>query len=323
MEQCTICGQQRGEAKKRTSATAETLEFGTDLATTYNAQRFSVDQDLSEAKGALADLIDPGLAPQRAEFQALVQADRDASFAQLTQASQALDAAIPALHRMQWQRRLPFIISHLQRNHSATFTDPQPASFVPFETEIQLRSWLHPMIERDFEVATEVRGHHLTARTRVQIDYILVPRAHLVAQGFKPDPIGLEAKYLPLDNGFSPRASRFIWQAISYTDCEFELHGQLTRLSHVLLFSNLSFEDELRQLRGITDSPLANDQAKWTALLELANHANVASLQMYGSRVRSDGWKIKFASGVYFSKFEETPKLHNRRLIEKVRIGNF
>lgn len=323
VRQCTVCGRQRGGALKRADAPADTPAFDADLESAFNAQRLAIYKELHAAEAALTALIDPELAKQNAEYRALLQADRNASALQLTQARQALDAAIPAVLTLNWRERLPFVIKHLQQHHSASLVDPQPVPFVPFGTEVELRSWLDPVIERDFEVAREVRGRHLAEQVRVQIDYVLIPRPHLVAQGFKPCPMGLEVKYLPLDHGFSPRASRFIWQAISYTDCEFELRGQTTRLSHVLLFSNLSFDDEQRQLRGITDSPVANDRAKWNALLELANHANVGSLQMSGSRARNDGWKITFATGVYFSLYRQNPRLRNRHLIEKVRIGNF
>jgi hypothetical protein len=323
VQQCTVCGRQRGGAHKKTGARADTPDFDTGLEVAFNGRRRAVDEELRAAQDALISLTDPMAANRRAEFRASLQADREASAAQLTQARQALDGAMAAILALNWQRRLPFVIDHLQRNHSASFLDPQPVPFVPFETEGELRGWLDPVIERDFEVVREVRGRHLTEQARVQIDYLLIPRAHLIAQGFKPEPMGLEVKYLPLDHGFSPRASRFIWQAVSYTDCEFELRGQTVRLSHVLLFSNLSFGDELHQLRGASDSPLANDRAKWTALLELANHANVANLQMFGSRARSDGWKITFATGVYFSRYRESLRLHNRQLAGKVRIGNF
>ena len=323
VRQCTICGRQRGGALKRTDAPADTPPFNVDLEPAFHAQRLAIYQELQAAEAALALLIDPELAHQHAEYKASIQADREASAVQLAQARDALDAAVPALLTVNWRERLPFVIGHLQVKHAACLVDPQPVPFEPFGTEVELRSWLDPVIERDFEVAREVRGRHLTEQVRVKIDYVLIPRPHLIAHGFKPDPIGLEVKYLPLDHGFSPRASRFIWQAISYTDCEFDLRGQTTRLPHVLLFSNLSFDDEQRQLRGITDSPVANDRAKWNALLELANHANVGSLQMSGSRARNDGWRITFATGVYFSRYRQSLSLRNRHLFDKVRIGNF
>lgn len=323
VRQCTICGRQRGGALKKANAPADTPPFDTELEPAFHAQRLAIYRELQAAEAALARLIDPELARQHDEYKASLQADREASVAQLVHAGRALDAAVPSLLTMDWRERLPFVIRHLQVRHSASLVDPQPVIFEPFETEVELRSWLDPVIERDFEVVREVRGRHLTEQARVQIDYVLVPRPHLIAEGFKPDPIGLEVKYLPLVHGFSPRASRFIWQAISYTDCEFNLSGQTTRLSRVLLFSNLSFDDEQRQLRGITDSPVANDRAKWNALLELANHANVGSFQISGSRARNEGWRITFAAGVYFSRNRQSLSLRNQHLFDKVRIGNF
>ena len=90
-----------------------------------------------------------------------------------------------------------------------------------------------------------------------------------------------------------------------------------------MLFSNLSFDDEYSLLKGVAPSVYENEKAKWTALLELANHANVGNLVMYGSRDNRLGWKIKFAAGIYFSRFRSECSLHNSQLFNKMRIGNF
>jgi hypothetical protein len=186
-----------------------------------------------------------------------------------------------------------------------------------------LRTWLDDWLHEDFDVWPEVVGKHLTEGSRVKIDYILKPKDHLVRAGFKPGPIGLEVKYLPIEHGFSPKASRFVWQAVSYTDCEFDLAGKPVRLPRVLLFSNISFDGERGLLKGIDHSAFSNDQAKWNALLELANHANVGALEIYGTREHYYGWRIAFATGTYFRRRRNEYTLSDRNLFEKVRIGNF
>ncbi len=85
----------------------------------------------------------------------------------------------------------------------------------------------------------------------------------------------------------------------------------------------MSFEDEYSLLKGVAPSVYENEKAKWTALLELANHANVGNLVMYGGRDNRLGWKIKFAAGTYFSRFRSECSLHNAQLFNKIRIGNF
>jgi hypothetical protein len=85
----------------------------------------------------------------------------------------------------------------------------------------------------------------------------------------------------------------------------------------------MSFEDEYNLIKGMTQNVYENEKAKWTALLELANHANVGNLVMYGGRDNRQGWKIKFASGTYFSRLRGECSLHNAKLFNKIRIGNF
>lgn len=213
-------------------------------------------------------------------------------------------------------------MSHLKKRRT-DFTDPPPAESEFFRGEDELKYWLDGWIAKHFDVWREVPGRHLTEGVGVKADYLIAPKPHLTAAGFKPGPIGLEVKYLPLVHGFSPKASHFVWQAVSYTDCEFERGDERVRPKQVLLFSNMSFEHELRQLRFIGD-PKSNDRSKWDALVELANHANVGQLEILGERSMWSGWKISFAGGTYFSFHAKRGYvLHDKNLFEKVRVGNF
>jgi len=70
-----------------------------------------------------------------------------------------------------------------------------------------------------------------------------------------------------------------------------------------------------------------NDYAAWRGLLQLANHANVGTLEVKGAREAWKGWKVVFSSGSYFSRStyegQSSYRLSNSRMVEKVRIGNF
>ena len=320
VKQCQVCGDQRGGPLSKASAALllrgnEPIAFDESIGSIRREGMRAWYAELKDVNDKIQEILDPDATRLEAE------ADRKVEMAKCA-ARTALDNAVQELNVLGWQRRHPFIIEHLRR-HATAFADPQAQPFEQFTSEIELRAWLDTWIEEDFEVWREVPGRHLVSGTAVKLDYVLHPKSHLIAHDFKPGPIGLEVKYLSTEGGFSRKASRFIWQAVSYTDCEFLLQGQTVRLPRVLLFSNLSFDEEVRLLRGIEPYALSNDRAKWSALLELANHANVGNLEMYGTRARRAGWRIAFAAGVYFRRSGASYALSNPRLFEKERIGNF
>jgi hypothetical protein len=329
VNQCSICGQQRGGplAKKKAVELlggSAAPAFDEALEPSYHGARTALFDRLQKLQTELIQRTDPDHAEAiafRAEQYAEAHAQTEAAKAA---ALEMLDAALRHLQVIAPQYRLRVVMDHLVRDRARHFerTDEKPV--LRFDSEPELKTWLEPRLARDFEIHPEVPGRHLVEAVRVKIDYVLVPRKHLVDAGFKPAPLGLEVKHLPLDHGgFSPKASRFIQQAISYTDCEFDLAGEPLRFKHVLVFSNLSFRAERSLLRGIDPSPLANDQAKWNALLELANHANVGVLDMYGDREAWQGWKVSFATGTYFRRRGDLCEISDRNLFEKIRIGNF
>jgi hypothetical protein len=319
--QCLVCGEQRGGPVAKTLAAAQLHQSTAPLFDdTIREQRLESGRALASQISKVNDEIEalrhPHFAQQRATERERVKTETAAAKA-------ALDAAVAAVRVLPWQNRRNFLIDYLMDTHGGEFVDPAAAPVDEFSSEAQLKAWLDEWIEEDFDVTREVPGKHLVRATKVIADYIIAPKEHLIAKGFKPGPIGLEVKYLPLKGGFSPKASRFIWQAASYMDCEFTLNGVEVRLPRVLLFSNISFDGEREQLRGISGSTLSNDRAKWTALLELANHANVGNLEIYGTRAKRKGWRIAFATGVYFSSGERETGISNARLFEKERIGSF
>ena len=320
VRQCMMCGRQSGNALGR--AQAQTLlhgqaapAFDTELELVYNKTRHRLVEDLLLVQSTIAMKRDPvGVA-------LAAQESADTARRKL-EAAAALDEAIDAFAKVQyWPHLLPTVIERTQT--VAERYRPPSRPFERFESEEKLKAWLESWVEEDFELFKEVRGTHLTEQGDVKIDYILQPRQHLLDAGFLKGPVGLEVKYLRQGAGFASKASRFVWQAVSYTDCSFDLPSGPTRLSRVLLFSNISFEQEFALLTGLSHSAYDNAKVKWVALLELANHANVGNLEIYGSRKDRTGWKIKFATGTYFTKYRGECELHNAQLFQKIRIGNF
>ncbi len=70
-----------------------------------------------------------------------------------------------------------------------------------------------------------------------------------------------------------------------------------------------------------------NEWVTWKSLLQLANHANVGTLDVLGTREAWRGWSMAFSSGRYFRRTTKEGavvySLSNARMISKVRISNF
>jgi len=195
-----------------------------------------------------------------------------------------------------------------------------------FSSEIELKEWMFNLLKCDFHIYREVTGVHMTENLKVRIDYVLYPKKHLVRQGFEPVPFGVEVKYLNQEKDFAHKASRSIWQSITYNDCEFSINEKKFSLKFCLLFSNLSFSDEVNILK-LNSSHADEKYMKWVGMLNVANHAKVGLLNIIGERERAKGWSMNFAGGVYFScridKHEKSYKLSNANTISKIRVGNF
>ncbi len=195
-----------------------------------------------------------------------------------------------------------------------------------FKSEPELKAWLEAHLSEDFILKPEVVGKHMSEGVRVQIDYIAYAKPHLIAHGFEPVYFGIEVKFLDQTDGFTHKASRGIWQTVSYTDSTFFVDGEWRRLKFALFFSNLCFDEERELLEGVGMQP-ENDRVTWRALLQLANHANVGSLEILGNREAWRGWAMAFSSGRYFRRSmrdgQAVYHLSNANMINEVRIGNF
>lgn len=322
VRQCTICGEQRyGPLPKRDAerllAGATALSFDDLAEDRYRQARIAREQEQQRIARRLTELQDP----EAAQLEAAERAEHEAA---LQRVRTAIAEAVEAVTVLPAPRREPFLLAELFTHRSAFRETPAgERADLLFQSEDEVSAWLTGWIGQDFDVWKEVPGVHLAERSGVRVDLVLRAKPHLVAAGFLPCFFGVEVKHLPTGGGFSPKASRAVRQAMSYMDCEFELEGEKIRLQRVLLFTNMSFEAERNLLRGIEHHALSNDKAKWAALLELANHANVGNLEIYGSREAWKGWRIAFATGKYFSRYLKEYRLSDANLFAKVRIGNF
>jgi len=195
-----------------------------------------------------------------------------------------------------------------------------------FKSEGELKKWFESQFSKDFEISREVKGRHLAEDVPVRIDYLLRARKHMLEAGFDARPFGVEVKYFCQEDGFTHKTSRALWQTISYNDCEFDLEGVLQKPKFCLVFSNLSFKDELHLVKSF-GLEYENDKVEWRGMLHLANHANVGCLNAKGTRDQCGGWEMRFVGGIYFSCFtyhgKSTYQKSNENVINKVRIGNF
>ena len=320
VHQCTVCGCQTGGPLSKAKAAeqlagAQPLVFDDTIEPAHRHVRGQLLEQINRIAKEVTKRLDPVGSAMDAE-----EVMKSAQRKQL--AEEAIEKAVDAVGQAYvWSHILSVIVERTQS--LADKFKKKPKAFQRFSSEAELKAWLEAWIGTDFEVFKEVSGVHLTENVGVKIDYVLRPKQHLIDAGFLPGPVGLEVKYLRQEASFSSRASRFVWQAVSYTDCQFNFPDGPARLPRVLLFSNMSFDDEYSLLKGVAPNVYENEKAKWTALLELANHANVGNLVISGGRDNRLGWKIKFAAGTYFSRFQSGCSLHNAQLFNKIRIGNF
>lgn len=321
--QCRNCGEQRGSPLRAKDAEArlagETAqEFDLAIAQTYAEHRGSIVTEFKELQALVTE--------RRGGWAALIAADRAEEHAKMERI-QALVAqcAADVAAEIGEQKTADVLASQaiaLRKNLRDALFDATPR----FTSEAELKTWAVAHLSEDFELHPEVAGRHVAEGVRVIIDYLAYPKPHLLAHGFAPVHFGIEVKYLGQADGFSHKAARGLWQTVSYTDSEFYLDGATIRPKFALLFSNISFESE-HQLLNRLGMELENDRALWSGLLQLANHANVGTLEIKGPRDAWKGWKMAFSGGTYFYRNNYMGKreygVSNKRMIEKVRVGNF
>ena len=322
--QCTGCGEQRGNAlgaksaqTKLAGATAQPFDGLIAEAYIERRRRIFAEHSVMERQWLLLVAPDAGV-----ESTARNEADNARDKRVLEIVERCAGEVVAEVGEEQGADALAKQAVFMRQRH----LDARVAATARFSSEKELKQWLVEHLAEDFFLYPEVTGRHAAEGVRVQIDYLAFPKPHLVAAGFVPAHFGVEVKYLNQQEGFSHKASRGIWQTVSYTDSVFDLAGQSVRLKFALLFSNLSFADE-RSLLEHLGQKYENDHVTWHALLQLANHANVGNLEIKGSRDAWKGWKMAFSGGTYFSRSmrdgERLYRESNRNMIDKVRVGNF
>jgi hypothetical protein len=319
VQQCTRCGEQRGNPLGRAAASSRLagrtpLAFDTDLEETFRAHRMALLKQVTALHGQELAVRSPALVAELAAMKA--KGERLASLVAQC-ADQLLLETSPELAADALARKAVTLRSELR--------DAARRSTPRFMSEDELKAWLVATLGEDFELFPEVPGRHVATGTRVKIDYVAFPKRHLIDHGFASVHFGIEVKQLDPFDGFSQKAARALWQTVSYTDSEFFPQGRPNRLKFALLFSNMSFDAE-RKLLNRTGETFENDGALWAGLLQLANHANVGTLEIRGNRNAPSGWKIAFSGGTYFGRrANEEPQYRrsDEHTIEKNRIGSF
>lgn len=325
VEQCVRCGRQKGGAlgakvAKERLGFVEAPCFDEALQDSYREERVQLAQRASQLQRRYLELTDRERADE-------IFVGRDLDREKTQRVAKAIEDCGTALA----VEVLPGQIADAMAQHvialRRSLRDAELNSTRRFSSEKELKEWLVNHLSEDFELHAEVSGRHLAADAAVIIDYIAYPKPHLIEAGFAATHFGIEVKHLDQEDGFSRKASRAIWQAVSYTDSEFTVQGKVVRPKFAVLFSGLSFEAERRLLKNLGDQ-YENDVMVWRALLQLANHANVGTLEIKGTRDRWQGWKFAFSGGTYFTRshYREAHPLYRAsdgRLIDKVRVGNF
>lgn len=323
VRQCNQCGSQKGGALKATEALDELKgqsphTFDPTIEEKYDSKSQIRSQTLSHLSHERVQLLSSS--NEGVESIYLEQENKYREAYQVL--SEHLDAFIQSFDI----DRTLFALSQQELRLKKEKRENTEKDLSLFSTEIELKAWIFNLLNNDFHIYPEVIGTHITEGLKVRIDYILYPKAHLIEQGFEPEPFGIEVKYLTQAKDFSHKASRGIWQAISYNDCEFSIKDKKFRLKFCLLFSNLSFSDE-RKLLELHSYHSDEKSMKWTGMLNVANHAKVGVLKIIGKKERVRGWSISFAGGTYFSchidKNEISYNLSNTNTINKIRVGNF
>lgn len=336
--QCQICGQRRNNALSKKVALeknggSEPSKFDGLIESEYVTMRDRISNNLTNINaikikvssiikgfGRLDDTF------FRDELNRKYRQKREQEKKRLADLTSRLDGTLEELESEFGDEKAIQILDEQTIRRKKRRFDEFRESIDRFSSENELKSWLLDNFSRDFYIDGEVRGVHLAEGVNVRIDFVLFPQEHLVAEGFIAEPFGIEVKYFKQESGFTHKTSRGIWQAISYNDCRFTLRNQEFKINFCLLFSNLSFSDELNLVKNFGFGR-DNDQAEWNGVLHLANHARVGELKISGKRDKVMGWDIKFAGGSYFNcRLKESGVEHrllNKNTIEKIRIGNF
>lgn len=196
-----------------------------------------------------------------------------------------------------------------------------------WSNEYELHDWFLSNFSEWFEIHHEVKGTGFVNREKenIRIDFIIKAKKELIDHGFTDRFIGIEVKYLNPVSGknFHGKSSRGIFQALSYwySGARWSIpnEGEI-ELATVLLFSNLSFDDEANFIFETFDS---HYQKTWSSYLSIANHANVGELLVRLKNNKLDFWSMEYSSTKYYAMYRSRGLVKgNPNVINKKRIGS-
>ena len=162
-------------------------------------------------------------------------------------------------------------------------------------TEDELKRYLLSYLAKDFIVRSEVEGRFLVDGSGVVIDYLIYPKQNLIEHGFVAKWFGTEVK--SPDNEGAKKGIQVAWQAITYSQSEFES----IRPAFVLIFPPLA--------------EFFGTQLEAYHVLCLVQKANVGYIEINSVK---KSWKIKFGANAYFYSdrgLSKTPNVSTRRHI--------
>lgn len=196
-----------------------------------------------------------------------------------------------------------------------------------WQSEEQLHVWFMEHMSEHFEIYHEVKGSGFVNRKKrnLKIDFVIKAKRKLIEHGFTDQYIGVEVKYLsPKEGkGFAGKSSYGVFQALSYwySGARWYLPqaGEI-ELASVLMFSNLSFQDESK---AVFDTLDAHYRKVWGSYLSIANHANVGELLVRTYKGVLSYWSMSYNGSKYYSMYA-SGDYHkgNPNVINKHRIGN-
>lgn len=317
--QCQICGEQRGNPIKKSdalkmSSSNPISEYNKSIEILWQAKRsehIKVIQDLEKKAREIDEELN---GPSEWSSHTKTKAEAE------TAVNEYLNILISRIGKEQAIKIIEQQLSTLKQS----IVLERRKSLDRFKTEGELKLWFEKNLKNDFYIRQEVSGVHLAERVGVRIDFLLKARPHLIDAGFDSAIFGVEIKFFPPEHDFTSKISRGIWQAITYTDCEFQTKEGPIKPKYCLVFSNLSFQEETALLNDFYSE---NDKLEWAAMLRVANHARVGILRIKGNKGKFLGWSMYFAGGVYFSCHtgdeQHEFRKSNENTINKMRIGNF
>lgn len=196
-----------------------------------------------------------------------------------------------------------------------------------WQSEDELHDWFIKNFSKWFHIHHEINGTGFVNREieQIRIDFIIKAKDELIRHGFTDKYIGVEVKHLnPVTGkGFHGKSSRGIFQALSYwySGARWDLPNEKgVELATVLIFSNLSFQDESTYVFGSLDS---HYRKVWRSYLSIANHANVGELSVRTWNEKLEYWAMEYNGAKYYSMSPGRGLAKgNPNVISKRRIGN-